>query len=103
MSLNESFYKNFTVIIFDTSGNKLEQVFPISISKLGGLEYHNYDPKEILIDFEYSTIIVTTQNELPTLNVSLLNFSIYPNNVSYRMYISGDTVEKQRIYLETGH
>src|SRR3990167_3818559 len=41
-------FRNFTLYIFDTSGNNLTQQFPISVSRVGGVNYFDYNPVEIL-------------------------------------------------------
>lgn len=99
ITLTDLNIKNFTLQIFDVNNNNFTQTYPIKVNRLGGLQFFDYNPIEILQNFEYRKVIFNTNNEIP-LNLSLLSFSIEPKNVSYTLSISGDTFEKTKVELQ---
>ena len=96
ISLINFSYTNFSLVIVDTSGNNYTQIFPIAINKLEGVKYFNYNPVELLYNFEYVKTIFSTENEIP-LNISLLGFKMTPLNATYTISISGDSFSKRDV------
>lgn len=96
LTLFNTTYTNFSLVIIDTSNNNYTQILPITVDRLGGTKYFDYNPVEILHDFKYQKVVFTTENEIP-LNLSLLNFNIDPANASYTISITGDTVSEREV------
>lgn len=94
LSLTNISINSFILTIADTSGNKFSQKYPIEIKKLGGIKFFDYNPVEILYNFEYQKTIFVSENEIPV-KLMLNSFSIKPDNAGYKMVVVSNSEEKE--------